>query len=65
MQQIIGNPKQFIVVEREVITKLIELANELEVEKGIHTQGKGLGIKYAVEVIKENNIYNKEFEFKG
>jgi hypothetical protein len=26
---------------------------------------KGIGINYAIEWIKENNIYNKEFEIKG
>ena len=32
--------------------------------KGLHAKGIGKGIERAVERIKENNIYNKDFQIK-
>jgi low affinity Fe/Cu permease len=63
--QLVGAHKEFITIEREVINELEKLGKELENEKGIHTQGVGKGILKVVEVIKENNIYNKEFQIKN
>jgi hypothetical protein len=63
--QLVGAHKEFITIEREVINELEKLGKELESEKGLHIQGVGKGILKAVEVIKENNIYNKEFQIKN
>ncbi len=64
MEQIIGAYKEFIVIERKVLENLIEYSDELKNEPGVHTQGLSKGIQYAVNKIKENNIYNKDFELK-
>lgn len=65
MEQIIGAYKEFIVIERKVLEELIEYSEELKNEPGVHTQGFSKGIEYAVNKIKDNNIYNKDFEIKG
>ena len=65
MDQLIGAYKEFIVIERKVLDDLIEYADELKDEPGIHTRGLSKGIEYAVSKIKENNIYNKDFEIKS
>jgi low affinity Fe/Cu permease len=65
MNQLVGAHKEFITIERDVINELEKLGKELENEMGLHTQGVGKGILKAVEVIKENNIYNKEFQIKN
>lgn len=65
MNQLVGAHKEFITIEREVINELEKLGKELENEKGLYPQGVGSGILKAVEVIKENNIYNKEFQIKN
>ena len=67
--QLIGDFKEFITMERRSLNQLQGLADEL-MSKGskIEDAGmyqKGIGINYAIEWIKENNIYNKEFEIKG
>jgi hypothetical protein len=67
--QLVGNYKEFITIERRELNTLQGLADEL-MDKGskIEDAGmyqKGMGINYAIEWIKENNIYNKEFEIKG
>jgi hypothetical protein len=67
--QLVGDFKQFITIERESLKDLEGLADEL-MDKGskIEDAGmyqKGMGIMYAIEWIKENNIYNKEFEIKN
>jgi hypothetical protein len=63
--QLVGTHKEFITIERDVINELEKLGKELESEKDIHTQGVGKGILKVVEVIKENNIYNKDFQIKN
>jgi len=65
MNQLVGAHKEFITIEREVINQLEKLGNELKNSKELHTQGVGKGILKAVEVIKENNLYNKEFQIKN
>jgi len=50
---------------QELRNNLIDYAEELKDEPGIHTQGLSKGIEYAVRKIKENNIYNKDFEIKS
>jgi len=65
MNQLVGAHKEFITIERTILNELEKLGKELETEKGIHTQGVGKGILKAIEVIKENNIYNKDFQIKN
>lgn len=65
MDQLIGAYKEFIVIERTILEDLIEYADELKDEPGIHTRGLSKGIEYAVNKIKENNIYNNNFEIKN
>jgi len=65
INQLVGAHKEFITIERNVLNDLLEYADTLKDEPGVHTKGIGKGIEYAVEKIKENNIYNKEFEIKN
>ena len=65
INQLFGAHKEFVVIEREVLNDLLEYAEDLTFEPGVHTNGIGKGIQYAVEKIKENNIYNKDFEIKN
>lgn len=61
--EVIGNYKEFIIIEREIIKELETQANQLILDGKL---GKGLGIMEAVEKIKENNIYNnKDFKIKS
>ena len=68
MEQIIGGYKQFIVIERESLNELEYSANQ----KLKANEDRGLSESYieartvleVVEWIKENNIYNKEFQIK-
>ena len=62
--QLVGTHKEFITIERKVLSDLLEYADTLKDEPGSHTKGIGKGIEYSVEKIKENNIYNKDFEIK-
>ena len=67
--QLVGDFKQFITIERESLKALGGLADEL-MDKGSQLNDasmyqKGMGIMYAIEWVKENNIYNKEFEIKN
>ena len=69
VNQLVGAYKEFITIERESLKGLEGLADEL-MHKGsqLHDASmyqKGMGIMYAIEWIKENNIYNKEFEIKN
>lgn len=57
--EVIGNYKEFIIVERENINALIQQANQLILEGNVQ---RGLGMLEVIESIKENNIYNKEFK---
>jgi hypothetical protein len=68
MEQIIGGYKQFIVIERESLNELEYSATQ----KLKANEDRGLNESYieartvleVVEWIKENNIYNKEFQIK-
>lgn len=64
MEQIIGSYKEFVVIERELLNELLEESKEYNNSKGLHAKGIGKGIERAVERIKENNIYNKDFQIK-
>ena len=65
INQILGAHKEFVVIERTILNELLEYAETLKDEPGIHTKGMGKGIEYSVNKIKENNIYNKDFEIKN
>lgn len=64
-EQIIGGFKEYIVIERDSFNELEEYAKQLENDKGLHTKGMGKGILYAIDKIKEMNIYNKDFKIKN
>jgi hypothetical protein len=64
MEQIIGSYKEFVVIERELLNELLNESKELDNSKGLYAKGIGEGIKRTVERIKENNIYNKDFQIK-
>ena len=69
INQLFGAHKEFITIERKYLKELELLADEL-MDKGRQLDDasmyqKGMGIIYAVEWVKENNIYNKDFEIKG
>lgn len=67
--QLVGAHREFLTIERKDLNELQSLSQEL-MAKGSDLDDarlyqKGLGIEYAIEWIKENNIYNKEFEIKN
>ena len=69
INQLFGAHKEFITIERKSLKELESLADEL-MHKGSQLNDapmyqKGMGIIYAIEWIKENNIYNKDFEIKN
>jgi hypothetical protein len=69
MEQIIGGFKEFIVLERGALNELEHSATQ----KLKANEDRGLSESYieaktvleVVRWIKENNIYNKDFKFKG
>ena len=68
MEQIIGDYKQFIVIERDFLENLQKKAEE-KIEDGIWEKSNNLYIEGKtildlIKIIKENNIYNKEFKIK-
>lgn len=68
MEQIIGDYKQFIVIERELLEDLQKKAEE-KIEDGIWERSNDLYIEGKttldlIKIIKENNIYNKDFKIK-
>lgn len=66
MEQIIGGFKEYVIIERAVLNELIKEGETIEKEsKGLYAKGMGVGMVKAVEKIKENNIYNKDFKFKS
>lgn len=65
MEQIIGGYKEFVVIERELLNELLKESKEYSNSKGLFAKGIGEGIERTIERIKENNIYNKEFEIKN
>jgi len=65
MEQIIGGYKEFVVIERKLLNELLEESKEYENTKGLFGQGIGEGMKRVIDTIKENNIYNKDFQTKS
>ena len=69
MEQIIGAYKEYIVIPRIELDKIEQEAkNKLEVHTGRPLSEGAIEAKSVLNVIewiKENNIYNRDFEFKG
>lgn len=69
MEQIIGAYKEYIVLPRIELDKIEQSAkNKLEVHTGRPLSEGAIEAKSVLSVIewiKENNIYNRDFEFKG
>lgn len=68
MEQIIGDYKQFIVIERQLLENLQKRAEE-KIEDAIWEKSNDLYVEGKVtldliQIIKENNIYNKDFKIK-
>lgn len=64
MEQIIGSYKEFVVIERELLNEIIQESEGYDSSKGLYAKGMGEGMKRVVDRIKENNIYNKDFQIK-
>jgi hypothetical protein len=65
MEQIIGDYKQFVVIEREVLDMLLEKADTLSALDDAYSGVRSTEIRNVVEFVKENNIYNKDFKIKS
>lgn len=65
MEQIIGDYKQFVVIERKVLDMLLEKADTLSALDDTYSGVRSTEIRNIVEFVKENNIYNKDFKFKS
>ncbi len=69
MEQIIGAYKEYIVIPRIELDKIEQSAkNKLEVHIGRPLSEGAIearSVLSVIEWIKENNIYNRDFEFKG
>lgn len=64
MQTIIGEPKQFIIIERNELIELEKEVSELSITPGMYSQGRGNGIKFVLQWLKDHNIYNdKDFHY--
>ena len=65
MEQIIGDYKQFVVLERAMLDVLLKQADELSEMSDAYSSVRATEIRSVVNFIKENNIYNKDFKIKG
>jgi hypothetical protein len=65
MEQIIGDYKQFVVIERDVLDILLQKAEVLSEMDDAYSGVRSTEIRNVVDFIKENNIYNKDFKFKS
>lgn len=65
MEQIIGDYKQFVVLERSVLDELIRRADKLTELDDTYSCVRATEIRSVVEFIKENNVYNKDFKIKS
>jgi hypothetical protein len=69
MEQIIGSYKEFIVIERKELEKIEEQANhKLNSNTEAPLSESSIEARSVLELInwiKDNNIYNKEFQIKG
>ena len=66
-KEIIGGYKEYIIIEREVIHGLKDKARELleNADNDISNYHKGITILEVVQLIKERNIYNRDFKIKS
>lgn len=66
-QQIIGNHKEFIVLERKELENLEQALKKVLKETDIHTElnKRAYYSLDIVEWIKENNLYTKDFQIKN
>jgi len=65
MEQIIGNHREFVVVERKILDILSKQADLLNEMDDTYSSIRANEIRYVVNFIKENNIYNKDFKIKS
>lgn len=65
MEQIIGDYKQFVVIERNVLDILIQKADMLSEMDDAYSAVRSTEIRNIVDMIKENNVYNKDFKIKS
>jgi hypothetical protein len=65
MEQIIGDYKQFVVLERTVLDELLKRADMLSELDDAYSGVRATEIRSIVELIKENNVYNKDFKIKS
>lgn len=65
MEQIIGDYKQFVVLERVVLDELLRRADMLSELDDTYSGVRATEIRSVVEFIKENNVYNKDFKMKS
>jgi hypothetical protein len=65
MEQIIGDYKQFVVLERVMLDMLLKRADELSEMSDAYSGVRAIEIRNVVNFIKDNNIYNKDFKFKS
>jgi hypothetical protein len=63
--QIIGDYKEYIVIERKTLNELEGHANSLLELDDTYSQLRGREILKTIGKIKEENIYNKDFQIKG
>lgn len=65
MEQIIGDYKQFVVLERTILDELLKRADMLSELDDAYSGVRATEIRSIVELIKENNVYNKDFKIKS
>ena len=65
MEQIIGDYKQFVVLERSVLDDLLKRSDELSEMDDAYSGVRATEIRNVVKFIKDNNIYNKDFKIKS
>lgn len=65
MEQIIGDYKQFVVLERTALDELLKRADDLSEMSDAYSGVRATEIRNIVNFIKDNNIYNKDFKIKS
>jgi len=65
MEQIIGDYKQFVVLERTALDELLKRADDLSEMDDAYSGVRATEIRNIVNFIKQNNIYNKDFKIKS
>jgi hypothetical protein len=65
MEQIIGDYKQFVVLERTALDELLKRADHLSEMDDAYSGVRATEIRNIVNYIKDNNIYNKDFKIKS